>query len=90
MNLKDIKEKLGCLVPREDAPDNFLLSSHEKALCDCEVLEIIEYTERLEKQNELMRSTLEFYANESNWSASYPIDAELARETLERINNKWN
>lgn len=47
MNLEEKRKGLVCLVPKPG--DKHVLTSHEKTLCDCQVLEIIDYAERLEK-----------------------------------------
>lgn len=61
MTLKEHLEKiksrgLVCLVPKKEAinKNSMLLTSHEKTLCDCEVLQLIQIIEVLAEANEFI------------------------------------
>lgn len=45
--VEEVKSRLVCLVPKKEAikSNSMLLSSHERTLCDCQVLEVIDTLE---------------------------------------------
>ena len=87
---------LACLVPKNESG----ITCHEKTLCDCEVIELLE---KLKTQNAKYREALRFYADDNNhippiykptgkpgaaFTSPYRIDSgKIARKALEMIND---
>lgn len=89
--VEEVKSRLICLVPKKEAikANSMLLSSHERTLCDCQVLEVIQTLEsRLEEYRKLLERAIESLKHLTDWG--YAEDNILAdyNALMEKNNGK--
>lgn len=95
INVNEYRKGLVCLVPKQGMTgdiDYWPITSHEKTLCDCQVLEIFSAYDKALERIEVLEKTLKFYSASDNYKFIYPggpcpaiiiqDNGELAREAL--------
>lgn len=93
--LDEIRKRLACLVPKPESisEDSMLLSSHEKTLCDCEVLTLLdmldeakEYINKAELQFGYFQNNPDNIRDKMDWIISRSC---FMKDQARQLLNKW-
>lgn len=72
MDINKYRKGLACLVPKEEA--ECALTSHEYSLCDCKVLEIFSYADKIQSRLEKCEGLLRFIFNKADLGKIHALD----------------